>query len=227
MSDDATITAAISDGVLDDQIAALVWLLGEHHVPLVVAGRPGSGRHDLASAFGRLIGARGNRDADVPSRVISAESLADIVGPAATAPGAAVPDEVRGLGTVLVLRDVPRIGRRLATAHYLRPVERDAAGHLQRRPPALLAAWDEASDRFDHFWWGSTPEFADRTGLTVGDFESAHAERAGLLGQLSAAGMVGQTELEAAVRSVQMTRQPLGHTGHSALESANGGDPRA
>ena len=51
-----------------------------------------------------------------------------------------ITDDARDLGIVLVVVD-----GRLQVAHYVRPVERDAAGHLQHRPPAVLSARDSAS----------------------------------------------------------------------------------
>lgn len=221
MSDRPTITAAIADGVLDEQLAALLWLLCEADVPLCLAGRPSTGRHDLGAAVsGLLDAADGSPAADVRQRVVDADSLEDVLGPASAAPGAPIPDQLRGLGTVLVLRDVPGLGRRVATAHYLRPVERDAAGHLQRRPPALLTAWDERGDRFDHFWWGITAELADRTRMAVADFEAAQRDRAAMLAGLAAAGLLVATDLRRGVLALRAggpgvpQSAPGGHEGH-------------
>jgi hypothetical protein len=196
MSDRPTITSAVARGVLDDQLAALLWLLCEADVPLCLAGRPGSGRRELGAAINSLLdAAHGSPAADVRQRVVDADSLEDLLGPASAAPGASIPDQLRGLGTVLVMRDAPGLGSRVATAHYLRPVERDAAGHLQRRPPALLAAWDEPGDQFDHFWWGITAELADRTRMAVADFEAAQRDRSGMLAGLVAAGLLEAADL--------------------------------
>ncbi len=35
----------------------------------------------------------------------------------------------------------------------------------------MLATWDPAADRFEHFGWGVTPELALRVGRKAGDFE--------------------------------------------------------
>jgi len=77
-----------------------------------------------------------------------------------------ITDDTRDLGVVLVVRD-----RQLAVAHYVRPVERDAAGHLQRRPPAVLSARDSASGVLDHFYWAYTDELADRAGISRHELE--------------------------------------------------------
>ena len=71
-------------------------------------------------------------------------------------------DERSRLGVVLAVGEVGR-GARVLAAHYVRPVARDQHGHVQRRPPAVLATWNMAGDSFDHFAWGVLPELADRT----------------------------------------------------------------
>jgi hypothetical protein len=104
-------------------------------------------------------------------------------------------DEASFLGTVLVLRpvadrpvadrpteepDAVMSGRdqRVVAAHYLRPVARDAGGHVQRLGPAVLATWDADRGAYDHFGWGIYPELAARTGRRAGDLEAAHRARA-------------------------------------------------
>jgi hypothetical protein len=79
---------------------------------------------------------------------------------------AALNDATRDLGLVLI-----HDGRRVTSAHYVRPVERDGAGHLQRRPPAVLAAWNERANAFDDFSWGITDELAERAGLSRKELE--------------------------------------------------------
>ncbi len=104
-------------------------------------------------------------EAAVPLTTTEAESLEDIV---AAYPG----DAARALGIVL-LAPSAAAGEptRIVAAYYMRPVERDAGGHLQRRPPALLAAWDAQAARYDHFDWAVTDELAARSGMTRADFE--------------------------------------------------------
>ncbi len=94
-------------------------------------------------------------------------------------------DEITFLGTVLVLgpaaglrEGVPGGGHRVVAAHYLRPVARDAAGHVQRLGPAVLVTWDAGRGAYDHFAWGIYPELAARTGRRAGDLEGEHRDRA-------------------------------------------------
>ena len=99
-------------------------------------------------------------------------------------------DEISFLGVVLVLadRDAADTNRaagalrcRVVAAHYLRPVARDAGGHVQRLGPAVLAAWDDRRSGYDHFAWGIYPELAARTGRRAGDLERAHRDRVTLV----------------------------------------------
>ena len=104
-------------------------------------------------------------------------------------------DEASFLGTVLVLGPVadrpvadrsvaepgaamPGRDQRVVASHYLRPVARDAGGHVQRLGPAVLATWDAEHGAYDHFEWGIYPELAARTGRRAGDLEAAHRGRA-------------------------------------------------
>jgi len=108
-------------------------------------------------------------------------------------------EELSRLGLVLVLRLVPGGGRRLAAGHYVRPVVRDAGGHIQRLCPAVLATWDPVRDALDHFWWGILPELAERTSRRAGDFEAEQARRASYLAGLVAGGLTGWQEVVAAI----------------------------
>ena len=115
--------------------------------------------------------------AGVPLTISHAGSLAEVV---AAHPG----DRSRSLGVVVLAADAPP-ATRVAAAYYMRPVERDAGGHLQRRPPALLAAWDAAAARFDHFDWAVTDELAARVAMTRADFESEIRQREAQLARVS------------------------------------------
>jgi archaeal flagellar protein FlaI len=108
-------------------------------------------------------------------------------------------EELSRLGLVLILRLVPGGQRRLTAGHYVRPVVRDAGGHVQRLGPAVLATWDPASDALDHFWWGILPELAERTGRRAGDFEAEQARRASYLAGLVAGGLMGWQEVMTAI----------------------------
>jgi hypothetical protein len=91
-------------------------------------------------------------------------------------------DERSRLGVVLVMAppDEQR-GPRVAVAHYLRPVALDTHGHVQRLPPVVLATWNEADDRWDHFAWGVLPDLAGRVGTTPRELEAEQARRAAAL----------------------------------------------
>ena len=106
-------------------------------------------------------------------------------------------DEISFLGTVLVLGPAAAAGaalpgqrHRVVAAHYLRPVARDAAGHVQRLGPAVLASWDVQRGAYDHFAWGIYPELAARTGRRAGDLEGEHRDRAEQLRSSAPAGPV-------------------------------------
>lgn len=128
------------------------------------------------------------------------EVLAELGGPEVGLTG----DELSRLGVVLVVRALRdratgAVIRRVVAAHYVRPVVRDAAGHVQRPGPAVLATWDPGADRFEDFAWGIAPELAERVGGRAGDLEAERDRRAEYLSGLVRAGMVGSEDLRAAV----------------------------
>ncbi len=100
-----------------------------------------------------------------------------------TPPVGATEDELARLGVVLILDEA---GHRVAAAHYLRPVSRDAHGHVQRLGPAVIATWDAAAGRFEHFAWGITAELAERVGMTPVQLEREQAIRAESIATLAA-----------------------------------------
>ncbi len=69
------------------------------------------------------------------------------------------------------------VGEAEAEDHHAVHVERDGAGHLQRRPPAVLADWNERAGRFDDFSWAVTADLADRIGLTRQELEDQRDSR--------------------------------------------------
>ncbi len=109
-------------------------------------------------------------------------------------------DELSRLGIVLILRLVRDGRRRVVAAHYVRPTARDEHGHTQRLGPAVLATWDAATDRFEQFGWGVTPELAMRVGRRSGDFELEVDRRRDYLEGLVAAGTVEPDAARAALR---------------------------
>ncbi len=205
------LTALISDGVLDAELAALVWLLAESGVPLVVAARDARAAETLRGAIeGLLPSERRTAEVTLAGGVVLGESLEEVVRLHGGRPGEDVPDAARDLGMVVVLRE-----GRVHAAHYVRPVERDGAGHLQRRPPALLSAWDGSAGRFDHFYWAASDELAIRAGTTRAAFEDAHRLRTLLLAELSASG----------VRDAALLRRQVARTGLATPALLSGDRP--
>lgn len=169
--------AELASAELDAELAALLLLLTEHGVPLVVASLDRAAAQRIRAAYAHAV--RGQQPAldALPGGVVMGESLEDVLRLSGAGldgqSGTALPDAARDLGVVLVLG-----AGRVRSAHYLRPVERDGAGHLQRRPPALLAAWNDERNVLDHFWWSITTELASRVGLERSAFEDEHSRRA-------------------------------------------------
>lgn len=130
---------------------------------------------------------------------IHAESLGDVFDQLMPPPVALTEDEIRRLGVVLILRRLPSGERRVVAAHYFRPVERDGEGHLQRRPPIVLATWDPARDEFDHFGWGAAPELALRVGRSQAEFERELTLRAAFLREVVSAGRTSLPAFRAAL----------------------------
>ena len=174
----------LAGGALDGELLALVWMLAELGVPLTVAAPDATAARELRNGICALLPAdRHAADLALAGGTVVAASLEDVLrvlggGSGHTGHGESshgesnhreqghgeqghgeIADEVRDLGIVLVLRD-----GRVVAAHYIRPVERDGAGHLQRRPPALLAAWSADAPAPDHFYWAITDELATRAG---------------------------------------------------------------
>jgi hypothetical protein len=101
-------------------------------------------------------------------------------------------DEVSFMGVVLVLGAPAGVdSARLLVAHYLRPVVLDAGGHPRRLPPAVLAAWDPATDAWDDYAWGIAADLADRARMRVGDLEAERERRAAALADHAGGGPVG------------------------------------
>jgi hypothetical protein len=189
MSDGPTLTELVAAEELDADLAGLLWLLADHGVPLVVAATDRHAAERLRGAVARAVRASQPALDALPGGVVIGDSLEDVLrrmgdaGSAQSGPS----DDARDLGVVVVVRD-----GRPAAVHYMRPVERDAAGHLQRRPPAVLSAWNAGAGRLDHFYWAVTDELATRAGMTRHAFEDEHERRAGqLLSGQPGSGVVG------------------------------------
>lgn len=202
-----TLVGLIADRTLDAELAALLWLLVEDGVPLIVTGEADTAvRASVASAVldvmpdrpwvvldadhdrpdAETLGAT-LRGGVTPAVLLRAPSLKDAMDRLSLPPDGLPDDAVRRLGAVLVVEGREGARVRVVAAHYLRPIERDGQGHVQRRPPAVLATWDPATDAFEHFAWGITPELADRVDRSQADLEDRQAARAASLARLAAA----------------------------------------
>jgi energy-coupling factor transporter ATP-binding protein EcfA2 len=142
---------------------------------------------------------------------MTADRLEDVLARLSSGTVGADPDELSRLGLVLVIRavdDLPSDGeppRRVVAAHYLRPVVRDSHGHVQRMPPAVLAAHDAGTDRLEHYAWGIVGELAAQTGRRPSQFEREQARRAEYLGGLVMAGIIDPEALRAAIAGFRGT----------------------
>ena len=145
---------------------------------------------------------------------IRGDSLDDVFEMLRQPPVQLTDDELSHLGVVIVLRSLDDGRRRVAAAHYIRPVARDTHGHVQRLGPAVLATWDPPTDTFEHFGWGITPELAIRVGRHAGDFEIEVDRRRDFLADLVA---TRGTEPGAALAAI------LGYRSASPFDAPRGG----
>jgi len=236
----------LATGVLDAELAALVWLLVEGRVPVVVATPEGRARAGAQLLAGLLASVRPDVDIDAlqgpltaagasslvrgrrAGGVIEAGSLAEVRERLASGPLPLSADQLTFLGCVLVLGEPAGTGARrgrlrVTAAHYVRPLARDAHGHAQRLDPAVLAAWDERLGRYEHFAWGVLPEIAARLGRRAGDLEAdLHHRRDDLAGLVKG----GVTKLEDVQRLVAGYRVQYGGP-HGERSGAPGGSGAA
>lgn len=222
-----SLPSLIAEGALDAELGALLWVLLEGRTSVLVVGPSSDRRTEVVDALMDLrpselpaiqtvvIGAEelwGRRLVDVIRSVKSTDALAATMeasslrdalerlsGPAV----GLTEEELRVLGMVVVLDP----DGHLAAAHLLRPVERDMAGHLQRRPPAVLAARD-GTGRLEHFAWGVMPEIADRVDREQTDMERQLAGRARLLAQLASGGPADRPAVRALMDQHLATEPP-------------------
>jgi hypothetical protein len=247
VADAPSLVALIAQGVLDPELAALVWLLVEGRIPLVVAtpaGRAGAGGQLLAgvlisvhsdeavdglraplSAAGASSLIRGRR----AGGVLEAGSLGEVRERLGAGPLPLTPDQLTFLGCVLVLGESTgpgaRRGRlRVTAAHYVRPLARDAHGHPQRLDPAVLATWDDRLGRYEHFAWGVLPEVAARLGRRAGDLEADLHHRRDDLAGLAKAGVTKLAEVQRLIAGYRV-RYGGAHGTGAELETAHGHGP--
>ena len=224
-----SLVALIAQGVLDAELAALVWVLVEGRVPLVVAvpeGRAAAGGQMLAGVIASVhadenvdaltapMGAAGASNLTRGRRaggVMEAGSLGEIRERLGNGPLPLGADQLTVLGCVLVLGEQAgastggRRGRlRVTAAHYVRPLARDGHGHSQRLDPAVLATWDERLGRYEHFAWGVLPEIAARLGRRGGDLEADLHHRRDDLAGLAKGGVTKLEDVQRLVAGYQV-----------------------
>lgn len=229
----------IARGILDAELAALVWLLVEGRVPVIVAapaGRLAPGGQLLTglltsiqpdldpesvaaplTAVGASSLVRGRR----AGGVIEAGSLGELRQRLGSGPLPLSEDKLTFLGVVLVLGEAAAGARgrlRITAAHYVRPLARDAHGHSQRLDPAVLATWDERLERYEHFAWGVLPEIAARLGRRAGDLEADLHHRRDDLAGLAKAGITALDEVQKLIAGYRV-RYGHGHGG-TAVQQA-------
>lgn len=208
----ATLAHLVADGVVDAQLGGLLGVLLEAGMPFVVAGPPGSGAGGVARALAVAVGRPTDAvvalatDADSDQRgtarrfvasaaeglpvgaTIEADGLEDVFARLEAPPFKATRDELSPIGLVVVLGAGPTTTgapSRVVAVHWIRPLLRDAHGHVQRLPPAVLATWEPREQGWEHFAWGVMPELASRLGRRTGDLERDAAERATRLASAS------------------------------------------
>lgn len=243
-----SLVGLIARGVLDAELAAIVWVLVEARIPLVVAapqGRAGAGGQLLAAVLGSIhpeehleplmapMGAAGAGSLVRGRRaggVVEAGSLGEVRQRLGGGPLPLTEDQLTFLGCVLVVGEDESAGTsggrrgrlRVTAAHYVRPLARDAHGHAQRLDPAVLATWDDRLGKYEHFAWGVIPEIAARLGRKTGDLEADLHHRRDDLAGLAKAGVTSLDEVRRLVAGYRVG-WGSGHGAHDdgAVESGH------
>jgi hypothetical protein len=140
---------------------------------------------------------------------VEADSLEDVFSRLRRPDLRLTDEELTFLGVVLVLRTVDidsahesagrRTVDRVVAAHYVRPLSRDPAGHIQRPAPAVLATWEPRDDAFEDFAWGIGADLAGRAGLRPGDLDPELERRRTYLTGLVEADLTGSNQLRSAI----------------------------
>ena len=190
------ITGWIRAGTLDAQLAALTSILVEAGLPLVVAASTGAhaggwSGSNVRDALGRTVLTAGlpprSRIQTTAPVTVDAGSLEAVLArmPLLSLEAA---DEAGARVAIVLVADPDEAGGgwRVRAAHFLRPPLRDGHGHLQRQGPAVLATWDPALRRFEHFAWAILPELAVLIARHAGDLDADVTARADLLAGLVA-----------------------------------------
>lgn len=221
--DPPSLVQLIRGGVLDADLAALIWVLVEAGVPIVVAAPPqrmAAGEQLLGGILASLgiapdparpldaADARALLSGRRRGAVVAGGSLED-VRRALAGPGLLLTEEeLSFLGCVLVLAGEGSGPLRIAAAHYVRPLARDVHGHTQMLGPAVLATWDGPAGRWEHFEWGVLPEIAARLGRRTGDLDADLHHRRDDLAGLAAAEVTSVAEVR---RLIAGYRAGYGH----------------
>jgi hypothetical protein len=205
---DVALVAAVPGGRRGAARSLAAGVLDSVHPGRVGSPRDGAGIVDVdldRLAAWRLV------HGEVPAGTAEARSLEALRNGLAAAPIRLSEQELTFLGCVLILAPVAELeatsrstGRpgvaagplRVAAAHYVRPLARDAHGHAQELPPAVLATWDAGRGAWEHFAWGVLPEIAARLGRRAGDVEADLHHRRDDLGGLAAAGVTSMPEVQ-------------------------------
>ena len=241
-----SLVGLIARGVIDAELAALVWVLVEARIPLIVAAPParaGAGAELLGAILGSIhpdeqleplmapMGAAGAGNLVRGRRaggVLEATSLGEVRQRLGGGPLPLSEDQLTFLGCVLVLGESAdeRRGRlRVTAAHYVRPLARDAHGHAQRLDPAVLATWDARLERYEHFAWGVLPEIAARLGRRTGDLEADLHHRRDDLAGLAKAGVTSLDEVRRLVAGYRVGWGDGHGSGHAADGEESGHRP--
>ena len=215
------ITGWIQAGTLDPALAALTSILIESGLPLVVAGlnesvASGWTGGEVRDALGRTLLTCGlpplpstRTPAPVTVDAGSLESVLARMPLLSLDPGAEAGARV-AIVAVLGADDTHDAWRVTAT-HLLRPPLRDGHGHVQRQGPAVLATWDPAIRRFEHFSWAVLPELAVLIERRAGDLESDIAARTDLLAGLVAHRVEDPGAVRLAIEAARATAETAPH----------------
>jgi hypothetical protein len=215
------ITGWIQAGTLDPALAALTSILIESGLPLVVAAlnesvASGWTGGEVRDALGRTLLTCGlpplpstRTPAPVTVDAGSLESVLARMPLLSLDPGAETGARV-AIVAVLGADDTHDTWRVTAT-HLLRPPLRDGHGHVQRQGPAVLATWDPAIRRFEHFSWAVLPELAILIERRAGDLESDIAARTDLLAGLVAHRVEDPGAVRLAIEAARATAETAPH----------------
>jgi hypothetical protein len=174
-----TIVDLVRNGLLDAELASLLWLLAEARFPIHVASGTTT---KIAEAV----------------RGVAADPTTVTDGP-----GTSIDEVIRQpvplrppTGAIAIVDPAGRV----SSAHLLRPPLRDGAGHVRPQGPAVLAARREADGQLEHFAWGILSELEATLDRKAGDVEADIDARATFLNGLVATGAADQAAVLSALQ---------------------------